>query len=135
MPITHEPDSRTTNHDPRLTTLWLGDYDLLCQLVPACARNIRVSGTTQVIDIHHIIWICAGCASLCHVFQVRFKKFYTHEILGLKLKMNPKMLAQVAQMATARINTHFLLAQIVAQTWHKAGTNPLFPAQTPNRGS
>jgi len=45
------------------------------------------------------------------------------------------MLAQLAQMATALVNPHFLLAQNLAQNLAQAGTNPLFPAQIQNHRS
>jgi hypothetical protein len=66
---------------------------------------------------------------LVPAFSSSFTDLKDIPILFFKSNFDLKMLAQLAQMATALVNPHFLLAQTWHKTWHKPGTDPLFPAQ------
>ena len=103
----------------------------LCQLVP---------GTFSFLAQRKSL-ICNTLSSfvplvpLVPAFSSSFTDLKDIPILFFKSNFDLKMLAQLAQMATALVNPHFLLAQTWHKTWHKPGTDPLFPAQIQNHRS
>lgn len=111
----------------------------LCQLVPGIFSFLAQHKSL----ICNTLFLFVPLVPLVPAFLSSFTNLKDIPILFFKSNFNLKMLAHLAQMATAPVNPHFLLAQTWHKTWHKPGTDPLFLAQiqksltqmTKNRGS
>ena len=129
------PTSRT--HGPRLTvqgSRCCGSPPVtscagLCQLVPGTFSFLAQPKPL----ICNTLSAFVPLVPLVPAFSSSFTDLKDIPILFFKSNFDLKMLAQLAQMATALVNPHFLLAQTWHKTWHKPGTDPLFPAQIQNQ--
>lgn len=127
------PTSRT--HGPRFTvqgSRCCGSPPVtscagLCQLVPGTFSFLAQPKSL----ICNTLSAFVPLVPLVPAFSSSFTDLKDIPILFFKSNFDLKMLAQLAQMATAPVNPHFLLAQTWHKTWHKPGTDPLFPAHTP----
>lgn len=103
----------------------------LCQLVPGTFSFLAQRKSL----INNTLSAFVPLVPLVPAFSSSFTDLKDIPILFFKSNFDLKMLAQLAQMATAPVNPHFLLAQTWHKTWHKPGTDPLFPAQIQNHCS
>jgi hypothetical protein len=77
--------------------------------------------------ICNTLFLFVPLVPLVPAFLSSFTDLKDIPILFFKSNFNLKMLAHLAQMATAPVNPHFLLAQTWHKAWHRppvSGTNP-----------
>ncbi len=132
LPTSRVRGPRITVHGPRCCgSATMTSCAGLCQLVPGTFSFLAQRKSL----INNTLSAFVPLVPLVPAFSSSFTDLKDIPILFFKSNFNFKMLAQLAQMATALVNPHFLLAQTWHKTWHKPGTDPLFPAQIQNHGS